>query len=145
NTMNSMAAPTIVATAVSATGGMAVMTTQNNGPTTVGGQIKLTLFTAVDGVSTTGAKLSNLTKKGSTEYEGFAFNDLWLFIGHQISDVVSVEIEPEISASTGATPKIGSSIGTQLNAGSIGFSGFNKAYVRYDAPYGFEISGGIVK
>jgi len=143
NTLNSMAAPTMVATAASTPAAM----TFNNGATTVGGQLKMELFDWADGVRTTNAN-GVKTKTGSTEYSGAGSNTLWLFISHQLSDVFSIEVEPEFDASTSATPKLGDNIGAQMTTPSKiteGLLGFNRALAKYTTPGDIEISGGIIK
>jgi hypothetical protein len=108
--------------------------------TTIGGHIKMTLFDTVDGVETkTGVKT------GETEYSGFTFNEIILYISQKISDNFSVEVEPEFAAKTGATPKLGTSIGAQMAPVAPAFSGFDRALAKYIAPMDVEISAGIIK
>ena len=109
--------------------------------TVIGGHIKMTLFDAVDGVETkaTGGAL------GETEYSGFSFGEIILYISQKISEKFSVEVEPEFSASTGATPKLGTSIGAQMAPAAPKFGGFDRALAKYLAPMDIEISAGIVK
>jgi hypothetical protein len=140
NTLNSMAAPTMVATAVSTP----ALMTFNNGATTVGGHLKMELFDWADGVRTTdvsGVK----TKTGSTEYSGAGSNSIWLYISHQLSDVFSIEVEPEFDASTSATPKLGYKIGAQIKDSAESLLGFDRALAKYTTPGDIEISGGIIK
>ncbi len=109
--------------------------------TVIGGHIKMTLFDAVDGVETRspGGAL------GETEYSGFSFGEIILYISQKISEKFSVEVEPEFSASTGATPKLGTSIGAQMSPKAPSFGGFDRALAKYLAPMDVEISAGIVK
>lgn len=109
--------------------------------TVIGGHIKMTLFDAVDGVETKspGGAL------GETEYSGFSFGEIILYISQKISENFSVEVEPEFSASTGATPKLGTSIGAQMLPKTPTFGGFDRAMAKYTAPMDVEISAGIVK
>lgn len=136
NTNNSASAAVVEATAVSTPAAI----TMDNGATTIGGHIKIVLFDTADGVrTTTGGKAM-----GSTEYGGFNFNELWLYISHQLSDVFA-EVEPEFRASTSATPKLGYNVGGQEKASDASFAGFDRALAKYEAPGGYEISAGIVK
>jgi hypothetical protein len=109
--------------------------------TVIGGHIKMTLFDAVDGVETKspGGAL------GETEYSGFSFGEIILYISQKISEKFSVEVEPEFAASTGATPKLGTSIGAQMLPKTPTFNGFDRALAKYLAPMDVEISAGIVK
>ncbi len=109
--------------------------------TVIGGHIKMTLFDAIDGVENkaTGGAL------GETEYSGFNFGEIILYISQKISEKFSVEVEPEFSASTGATPKLGVSIGAQMSVKPPSFGGFDRALAKYIAPFDVEISAGIVK
>ncbi len=109
--------------------------------TTVGGHIKMTLFDAADGVRTAAGGV----KYGSTEFTGFSFGEVILYISQTLSDVLSVEVEPSFRASTGATPKFGSNIGDNLSSESAAFGGFNKALIKYTAPMEVEISAGLLK
>jgi hypothetical protein len=108
------------------------------GETTVGGHLKLTLYDRPTG-----------THNGdqSSNYMGFSFRSLWLLVSHQISDKVSIEVEPEFAASTGATPKFGSPIAKKTDPSTVeaGFSGFTRAQVSVILPKDYEVSFGMVK
>jgi hypothetical protein len=108
--------------------------------TTIGGHIKMTLFDTIDGVETKPG-----VKTGETEYSGFSFGEIILYISQKISDNFSVDVEPEFAAKTGATPKLGTSIGAQMVPAAPTFGGFDRALAKYIAPMDVEISAGIVK
>jgi hypothetical protein len=107
--------------------------------TTVGGHLKMTLYDYKDG------KMNDI--KGH-EYAGMDFRQMILYISNEISDKVSIDLQPEFDTSTGATPKFGKSLSATKNATSAvtpEFAGWVKAVVKVVLPYGYEISAGSVK
>ncbi len=70
--------------------------------TTIGAHVKMTLYDYKDGKSN-GEK--------SHEYAGMALNEVIIYFSSQISDRISVDLQPLIDAKTGATPQFGEKIG----------------------------------
>lgn len=107
--------------------------------TTVGGHIKMDLYDYKDG------KMNGL--KGH-EYSGMDFREMIVYISSEISNKVSIDLQPVFDASTGATPKFGKLLGaTKKDPKDIeeGFGGWVKAVVKVVLPKGYELSAGIVK
>lgn len=109
------------------------------GETRVGSHIKLTLFDGSvgksDGIS-------------GNDYTGMGFREMILYVSQELTDKVSVDLQPMWSASSGATPKFGKEIGEQKTpAGGVEpeFHGWVKAVVKAVLPQGYEIAVGIVK
>lgn len=107
--------------------------------TSVGGHVKLTLFDAMSGEHNT---------VSSSQYSGLGFREMILYIYSELSDKVSVDLQPMFSASTGATPKFGKDIGQQKKAASAvsaSFEGWAKAVVKAVLPYDLEVSVGLLR
>jgi len=114
--------------------------------TEVGGHVKLVLYDDVFG-QRTGTAVAEPVHKHH-EYSGFAFRELILYVSSELSDRVSVDMQPQFDASSGATPKFGKDVGAQkIPAGDITpeFGGWVKAVVTVALPHGYEFSAGIVK
>lgn len=110
-----------------------------NGETTVGGHIRMTLLDMASGESS-GNKDSS--------YMGMGFTEMILYFSHDLSDYVSIDLQPSWSASTGASPSFGKDIGEQkTDPGDIheSFHGWIKAVITAALPNGYEVSAGIVK
>ncbi|NQV18958.1 MAG: hypothetical protein HQ534_10485 [Armatimonadetes bacterium] len=111
--------------------------------TTVGGHIRMTLIDMADGESTI-----NDTVYSDNSSSGMAFTELILYISHDLSDYVSIDMQPSWSASTSASPSFGKKIGEQLKSGrdvTNGWHGWVKAVVTAALPNGYDVSVGIVK
>lgn len=107
--------------------------------TTVGGHLKMTLYDYKDGKSN-GIK--------GHEYSGMDFREMIVYISSELSDKVSLDLQPVFSSSTGATPKFGKMLGsTKKDPSAIEdtFGGWVKAVVKVVLPKGYELSAGIVK
>jgi hypothetical protein len=106
--------------------------------TTVGGHLKLTLYDRPTGTH---------NSEQTSNYVGFSVRAFYIFVSHQLTDKVSIEVQPEFAASTGATPKFGSPIAKKTDPSTIApeFSGFNRAQMTVTLPKEYEISFGIVK
>ena len=117
---------------------ISMLTVSFAGETNVGGHVKLTVFDRPTGEHN-GESTSN--------YVGLTLNGLYLFINKEISEKVSVDLQPHWSASTGATPSFGNDIAKKTPAGDIEphFHGFVKAQVNVLLPNDFELGVGIVK
>lgn len=114
-----------------------------SGETTVGGHIRMTVLDMADGESTTGG---TVFKDNSSM--GMAFTELILYFSHDLSETISVDLQPSWSASTGASPSFGKKIGEQKVAPEdvhAGFHGWVKAVVSVALPYEIDMAVGIVK
>lgn len=101
----------------------------------VGGNLKFFLYDRSEGES-------NGVKGGQPGINGFV--SLYLYISKELNDKVSVEVEPSISASAGATPKFGAAIGSQLVASPAASISFVRALVKTALPNGYELSAGML-
>jgi hypothetical protein len=114
--------------------------------TSVGGHIKLSLFDYSYGISKDSAGVAY-----NTQSTGFGLMAFILFFSQQLNDNISADIQPLFTASTGATPSLGSAIGSQLSSASgvtLRFSGvdWGRASIKVTLPeQGLDISAGIVK
>jgi hypothetical protein len=113
--------------------------------TTVGGHVKLKLVDFLKGKHDDGA-----VEDENNQYTGFGVAELHLIFSSDISDKVSIYFQPEWSSRTGATPSFGNNIGDQTakETGadeSMLFRGLVKGVIKWVAPLGFEIAGGVVK
>ena len=106
--------------------------------TSVGGHVKLIVYDRPSGES---------NGNHSSNYIGFAFRSLYLYISQSLNDKVSVDLQPQWSASTGATPRLGSPVAKKNDPADIetGFSGFVKAQINVLLPHDIEMGFGIVK
>ena len=105
--------------------------------TSIGAHVKLTMYDYKDGKSD--------GEKGN-EYSGMALNEVIIYFSSQISDRISVDLQPLINAETGATPRFGRKIGNNKNPTiDPGFREFRKAVLSVILPHDFEMAIGIVK
>jgi len=107
--------------------------------TTIGGHVKLTAFDVAKG---------DHNDVSGDQYIGMGMREMILYFSQELSDKVSIDLQPFWDASTGATPKFGKDIGEQKTAaGSVDpkFHGWIKAVVKTLLPGGYELSAGIVK
>lgn len=107
--------------------------------TVVGGHVKLRVFDYPAGQHN-GAD--------GNEYVGFGLLGVYLYFSKELTEKISIDIQPHFSASTGATPKFGADVGAgSSEAGDIEphFHGFTKAIVTAVLPGNYELSFGIVK
>ena len=114
-----------------------------SGETTIGGHIRMTLLDMASGESTI-----NDTVYSDNSNSGMAFTELILYFSHDLSDNVSIDVQPSWSASTSASPSFGKKIGEQLKSGrdvTNGWHGWVKAVVTAALPNGYDVSVGIVK
>ena len=114
--------------------------------TEIGGHLKLVLYDDVYGQRTGTAVPDPVAKHH--EYGGFLLREMILYVSSELTDRVSVDLQPEFDASSGATPKFGKDIGAQKTAAkdiSGEFGGWVKAVVKVALPRGYELSAGIVK
>lgn len=111
----------------------------------LGGHVKMTLFDYAYGINKTAAG-----QEYSTQSPGMGVAAVILFLNAKINDVVSVEVDPGLTAITGATPSLGSKLGDQMStAGGISLKlngvDWGKAVVKLTLPDDFEVSAGILK
>jgi len=114
--------------------------------TEVGGHIKLVLYDDVYGQRTGTAVPDPVAKHH--EYGGFILREMILYVSSELTDRVSVDLQPVFDASSGATPRFGKDIGAQKTAAkdiNPEFGGWVKAVVKVALPRGYEVSAGIVK
>ena len=105
--------------------------------TTIGAHVKLTMYDYTNGKSN--------SVKGH-EYSGMALNEVIIYFSSQISDRISVDLQPLIDAKTGATPQFGNKMGNNKNSNiAPGFREFRKAVFSVILPYELEMAVGIVK
>jgi hypothetical protein len=119
------------------------------GSTRVGASVKLSMGDTIAGIRSTGP-VNNRLDTYNTSYLGFSTYDVIFDIYHEISDSIAVKLRPEIYAFAGATPRIGSAIGTRMvlsPAPSFGGWGgpFMEAYVKAMLPYEVELTAGYLK
>lgn len=110
----------------------------------IGGNLKFFLYDKVGGKSGNDATFDNSFR---TQPVLVGFNSLYIYISRELNDYLSLDVEPKVSASTGATPKLGTTIGTQLTApGSVSSTvGFVRAQITSKLPKGYELSAGILR
>ncbi len=116
------------------------------GKTQVGGHLKLTLYDYTTGErSFVDSATFYQTAKGART-AGIAFQRLTLHIVKEIKEMFSITAQPDFQAFTGATPRIGRSVGEKLNKSEPRFNGWQKAFLRIMIPYPLliEVSGGIL-
>lgn len=111
----------------------------------VGGISKLTVFDRVNGGSYVGAAGRELDKT-----YGVTFKDFNIYINAKMNDLVSFEIDPRFSASTGATPKLGTTTTASSSASAskaFSFSGIShgKAVMILNLPEDVEMEIGILE
>ncbi len=105
----------------------------------IGGHFKFYLFDQSSGKS---------DGISDTAQQGMGWQSFYLYITKELSDKVSINIEPEWSASSRATPRLGTRIGEQRRAAGdvdVGLHGFAKAYIKALLPNGYELSAGLLR
>lgn len=105
--------------------------------TTIGAHVKLTLYDYKDGKSN--------DIKGH-EYAGMALNEMIIYFSSDISENISVDLQPMFNTVTGATPSFGKKIGDNKYSNvEPRFSEWRKAVLSVLLPYDYELAVGIVK
>jgi hypothetical protein len=107
--------------------------------TKLGGHLKLLGYDYKDG------KMNGI--KGHA-YTGMSLREFLLYVSSELNDKVSIDIQSQFDASTGATPKFGKRLQDTKNTSATAtpeFGGFVKAVVKVMLPHGYELSAGIVK
>jgi hypothetical protein len=111
--------------------------------TTVGGHVRMTLYDYKDG-----KKVDKTGTVNGHEYSGFDFKDLYLYISSELSDKLTLDVQPMFSTETSATPRLGTEIQkTKKTSAATApkFNGWNNAVMKMMLPYGYELSAGIMK
>lgn len=108
---------------------------KDGGEGKIGGNLKFWLYDVSEGSS-------NGTQGVQRSTSGFT--SLYIMIDKELSDTVSVEVEPSISASTGATPKLGIAIGSQLASSISPSVSFVRALINVKLPENIELSAGML-
>ena len=111
----------------------------------VGGDLKLRMFDWMTGTSTyfNDDSVPVLEDHEGSGHANMGFYAAYLFFAGQLSDKVSIAVEPEIGGRTGATPRIGRDIGDYRPASpEISIS---KAYMSVMLPWDLEVSAGALR
>ena len=105
--------------------------------TTLGAHLKMTVYDSKSGKSN-GVK--------GHEYAGMALSEMILYISSEISDKITVDLQPMFNTVTGATPRFGNKIGDNKysNVAPV-FNEWRKAVFTILLPREIEMAVGIVK
>ena len=106
------------------------------GNTRVGGNLKFYLLDKTSG-------LSNTNYKSQSALSGLS--GFYLYISSELSDKVSIEVNPKISVSASATPKLGHAISADLNTSPSASLGFESAFLKFKLPENMELSAGALR
>ncbi len=108
--------------------------------TNIGGHVKLTLYDYTNGEKN-GVK--------GHEYSGMALTEMIIYISSELSDKITIDLQPLFNVYTGATPRF--KRGDDWNFkktsdnGKPVFNQFRKAVISVLLPYEIELAAGIVK
>ena len=118
----------------------------HSGETTVGGHFKLTLYDYSIGERTFTDSLNNTQKADGARSAGISISRFTLLVMQEIKEIFTILIQPNFEVSTGATPRLGKSIGEGRSPGGPQFTGWHKAFMRVLIPYPvlLEVSGGVI-
>ncbi len=122
------------------------------GETVVGGHLKLTLydysigertFTIVDSLIDS---IKNTQKADGARSSGISISRFTLLVMREIKEIFTILVQPNFEVATGATPRVGHSIGEKNTPGGAVFTGWHKAFMRILIPYPLlvEVTGGII-
>lgn len=111
------------------------------GESNVGGNLKFFLYDKSEGTS---------NGVSGSQHSIAGFNSLYMLISKEISDTISVFVEPKISAETGATPKLNKAIGSQMKDPNVYGAitpniGFVRAQIIVKLPKEYELSAGMLR
>ena len=115
------------------------------GQTVIGGDLKFFVGDITSGSSWVTDTLGQTTEHDTTDRFSMGFNHITLFFTSQIGDYVSVEVQPEVSASTGATPRLGKMIGEQRPSSNPLKIKLSVANITVVTPGQFEITAGYLR
>ncbi len=126
-------------------GGLFILTAYGK-ETSVGGHFKLTLYDYSFGERTFTDSMGGNQKADGARSAGMTVSRFTLLIMKEIAEIFTVAVEPNFEAATGATPRLGKSIGDDYSPGGPVFTGWQRALMRVMVPYPLqtEISGGII-
>jgi hypothetical protein len=113
----------------------------DSGPSVkVGGHVKMMVFDRPAGIVTNAGTQVKIDRSF-----GVWFNELDLLISAKLSDLVSFEIDPRFSSSTGATPKIG--VTTTAVSSGMSFAGMahGVAEIILNLPYDVRMEAGQLR
>ena len=134
---------TILVTAVTAGGAVGAQLS-------FGGDLKLHLFDMSTGSSTV-MGVDSLGKPMPVKYDttdrwDMGFERAYLYFVVQVTDQMSLDIEPELAARSGATPELGMRIGAQRVPNETNLRvAFNAAKLTIAVPWNLQVSGGILR
>ena len=111
-------------------------TARDNGGASVGGDLKFYLYDKLEGKSV-GTETSQPALNGLTSF--------YLFISKELSDSVSLDIEPKFSISASATPKLGAKIGKDITSSPTPSIGFVRAQITVKLPENVELTAGALR
>ena len=116
-----------------------------------GGDLKFHLFDMSTGSSTfmvaQGESMVPV-KYDTTDRWDMGFNSVFLYFVAQLTDKITIDIEPEIAAHSGATPSLGMKIGAQRVPASDADAltlGLNAAKISALLPWNVQLSAGILR
>ncbi len=117
-----------------------------SGETKVGGHFKLTLFDYSMGDRAFTDTLGIVQKADGARYAGMSISRFTLLVMQEIKEIFSILVQPNFEVATGATPRVGRSIGEKHKASAPKFVGWHKAFMRILIPYPLlvEVSGGVL-
>lgn len=117
-----------------------------SGETTVGGHFKLTLYDYSIGERTFIDSIDAEQKADGARSAGISISRFTLLAMREIKEIFTILIQPNFEVATGATPRLGRSIGEDSSPGGPKFTGWHKAFMRILIPYPLllEISGGVI-
>jgi hypothetical protein len=125
---------------------LALAATTQAAELTFGGDLKLHLFDLTSGSSWFIDTDTVASPHDTTDRWTMGFERAYLFFTVQASDWLSVDIEPELIATSGATPELGMRIGTQRAPNERDLRvGINVASVTASLPWDLELSAGVLR
>lgn len=114
--------------------------------TTVGGHFKLTLYDYSIGDRTFTDSSNSVQRANGARSAGISISRFTLLVMREIEEIFTVLLQPNFEVTTGATPRLGKSIGENELSGAPRFTGWHKAFMRIMIPYPLllEVTGGII-
>lgn len=126
--------------------GVALLTAVGLSHAQIGGDLKIYLGDISTGSSYITDTLGNTVEYDTTDRFSVGFGHVTLYILQDISDYVSIDIEPELLAHTSATPKLGVRLGEQRPASAEHVDlEISKAFITVITPGEYEISAGWLR
>ena len=117
-----------------------------SGETTVGGHLKLPLYDYSIGERTFIDSIDAEQKADGARSAGMSITWFTLLVMREIQEIFTIVVQPKFEVATGATPRLGRSIGEERTSGGPKFTGWHKAFMRILIPYPLllEVSGGVL-